>query len=350
MARLFIPTRNRPTGLSNLLNFLVQFYPNTEVIVADGGKDYFQKKNIETIKNLSKKMDIDYRPHPYELPLFQRILDVLQSIEDEFIIMGSDDDYPMMDVLKKCENFLKMNPDHSTALGSLVHLFMNSDDDLTARLDPVRSIKADTPLKRANAFSQMPFSTTYAVTRREFLLERYDRASKMFLSGFFDFSVGLLDCMFGKIHAYDTIGFICTRNYNHSYIRPDDKLLVLRRSEDILRLVDDITNDLISFAFLDRPDAEEASANIVRKRIVSLAGVQSIQIKNRSVENIIGHEMFQKQFTTFLELFENGSKARAVYGDRLSEISKALTLNAHSQDNEEEKRFYETLEKQLDVG
>ncbi len=346
MARMLIPTRNRPTALSNTLGFIADFFPGTRIIVADGSYDDFKPQNAQTVKDLGDRIELDYRPYPDKMGLFERLLDVIRSIDDEYIIMGADDDFPMLDTLAKFEKFLDNNPDYVTALGPLISLKLESETELTARLDIIRPMRMDCPLKRARAFSNWPFPTTYAVTRRELLIARYERASEIFLSGFFDFTVGVQDCMHGKIAAFPDVGFFSTRNYNHSYLRPDDKLLVLRRSDDILWAVDNMVTDLINIGGIERQTAEDAAANIIRKRIAALSGAHPRKMRTRPVSKVVNTPIVQNQYKLFREMFEDGNETRERYKKRLDAIMRALKSNAQSDDNAMEARFQETMEKQ----
>src|SRR5436853_309322 len=149
MARLLIPTRNRPTSLSGVLQFLQMFYPKAEVIVADGSEDHYKSVNRAVVERFRGALGVDYRPYPYELPFFERLLDVLRSESDPFFVMGSDDDFPMLDLLEDGERFLRNNSEFSTALGATIHITLQSRTSMTARLGFVRQIAVDTPDRRA---------------------------------------------------------------------------------------------------------------------------------------------------------------------------------------------------------
>src|SRR5213083_1998891 len=122
MAKVILPTRNRPTSLAGVLAFLRTYYPHTQVIVADGSNDACKQMNRRMIAELADKPVVDYRPYDYEMHFFDRILDVLKSESDPYFIMGSDDDFPMMGVFDRAQAFLMSNLDYSTALGSTIHL------------------------------------------------------------------------------------------------------------------------------------------------------------------------------------------------------------------------------------
>src|SRR5215216_1320785 len=111
MTPLLIPTRNRPTSLSNVLRYLARFYPETQVIVADGSAEFHKDLNRQNIAAIEGGLAIDYRPYSPDLPFFDRLLDVLRRDSSEFVIMGSDDDYPVMETLAEAEAFLLQRKD-----------------------------------------------------------------------------------------------------------------------------------------------------------------------------------------------------------------------------------------------
>lgn len=348
MVRILIPTRNRPTSLFAVLKYLARFHPSTEIIVADGSDDVHAASNRRNVDRLKDEISIDYRRYPVELPFFDRILDVLRREPDEFFVMGSDDDFPMVDALDEVRKFLEKNPDYSTGGGALVHLRMLSNTEITARLGLMRPIQGPTSQKRARQYAGWPFSTTYAVTRRELLLERYERAQKLFLIGFYDFTLGVHDSAVGKIKALPTVGFICTRNYKHSYLRPEAGLIFLRRSAQVLTIVDQIRQDLMNYGGLDEPTAQLESEYLIKQRILELAGRPMHKTNKFNEHSMYTNPIVQKQFDIFYSLFEDGNPVREKYADKLKFISLALRANVQSDDNKGEQSFYETLERQMD--
>lgn len=343
MARLLIPTRNRPTSLLHVLRFIAEFYKGTEILIADGSTAEFKDRNGQNVDGLKAEMSIEYRQYPDELPLFNRLLDVIESTSDPFYVMGSDDDFPMMEVFEAAETRLRANGEFSTGLGALVHLRLFEDDVMNARIDVARPINGPTVERRMRAFSRWPYSTTYAISRRELLLERYKRAIKFSLPGFFDYAVGLLDCTMGKILALPKIGFICTRNYNHSYLRAEAPLIYLRKSEEVLGLRDRLAEDLRTYGGVDAAQAEETATLLISRRVAALSGAPPHRIVGFTEGTAFNSPTVQAEFKLFRDLFEENTKARSIYVDRLMYISRVILDNAHSDDNKGEKKFYETL-------
>lgn len=349
MTPLFIPTRNRPTALSNMLRYLVRFYPSTHVIIADGSSENYKVLNRQHVDFFKHELAVDYRPYPPDLPMYDRMLDVLRDVSSELVINGSDDDYPLIDTLREGEAFLQDHRDYSTAVGMLVNLWLDSPNELRAQLFPMRPVIADSALARARQYAadHYLFATAFAVTRREALIERYERARKLFLVSFIDYTIGIHDCMCGKIKALPKIGFISTRNYNHAYLRTEARLQYLRRSSEVLRQGDQFCEDLMQYAGLDEETAKKESAYLIKERIrvlINRAPHRMRPVKSRPINPIV-----QKQFVMFNALFEKGTPVRAEYEERLTFILQALKTNAESDDNKGEKKKAETLEGQLEV-
>jgi glycosyltransferase domain-containing protein len=343
MARLLIPTRNRPTSLLHVLRFLARFYPGTAVLIADGSTPEFKERNRRSVDGLKGELEIEYRQYADEIPLFDRLLDVVETSSDPFFVMGSDDDFPLMEVFERAEARLRSDDGFSTGMGALVHLRLFEDEVMNARIDVARTIAGSTVEQRMRAFSRWPYSTTYAISRRDLLLERYRRATKFSLPGFFDYAVGLLDCTMGKMLALPMIGFICTRNYNHSYLRAETPLIYLRRSEEVLGLRDRLAEDVRTYGGVEADEADDLATLLINRRVAALSGVPPHRIVGFAESPSFNNPLVQTQFQLFRELFEDGTRARKTYLDRLMYVSKVILDNAHSDDNKGEKKFYEML-------
>jgi glycosyltransferase domain-containing protein len=345
--KLLIPTRNRPSALQHVLGYFARYYPTTQIIVADGSEDHHAVVNRATVARLRSAASIDYRPYAPDLPLFDRLLDVLRGLPDNYVAMGADDDFPLMDVLTKAKKFLELNADYSTAMGARVHLRLLADDSFEARIIVARSIAIDSRDRRARQYAQWPFATTYAVTRRQLLLERYERARELFLPGFYDFAVGIHDCMAGKIKAFPELGYLCTSNYGHSYLRPEAPLIFLRKSELVLKIMERIKYDLTTSGELDDAAARRIAEGLIENRIGELIGRPATKLKGFDDQPLFTNPLVLRQFQLFTELFSDGAEAHAQFRDKLLYISQATRANAKSNDNCGERTRYETPEDQL---
>ncbi len=348
MAKLLIPSRNRPTSLGYILTFISRFYPGQDIIIADGStveyKDHY--KYLCKCSDFNN-INIEYRQFDPSITVANRIVSVLESINDDLIIMGADDDYPLLDTLKIGEGFLKKHRDYSTAMGSTINLYLYKDGSMKARLGVSRPLNSNSLEKRVMDFAEWPFSTTYAITRRDLLLERYKRAAKYFLANFYDYSAGILDCMSGKIKALRDISFISTRNYKHSYFRPDDDLIYLRRGNEVLKYIDIFQEDFLKFTNIPNSRAQELAKTLIRMRIEQLAGCRAHRRPGFSKSSLFKNTHIQYQYKKFHGLFTKNDPERKRLYKKIKYIADALNAIPDSNDNQGENKTYETFEEQV---
>jgi glycosyltransferase domain-containing protein len=351
MIPLLIPTRNRPTSLLNALRYLARFYRSTHVIIADGSAENYQTLNRRNVDAFKHDLAIDYRPYPADLPQFDRLLHVLRTETSEVIILSADDDFPMMETLREGGSFLQKNSDYAVAMGMIVNLTLKSPTDLTAQLFLARPIVADDPIERVRRYSSWHnlFLTSYAVVRREALIERYERARKAFMVSFHDYAIGVCDCLQGKIRALPKLGTIWTHNYTHSYWREEADLSFLRHSQEVMRIGDQFRRDLMQYGRLDEEAARKESTRLVLERVRALVGRPIYMLNGFENSPMFLNPTVQKQFDTFDALFEKDSPLRTEYEERLSFILAALNENAQSDDNQGQKKKSELPEDDFEM-
>lgn len=345
MARLLLPTRNRPTALNNVLNYLDQFYPDCEVIVADGSNDA-HKDEVRATATANRSIAVDFRPYPFDFPFFDRILDVLTNETDPFFVMGADDDYPMMEVFQREEKFLRENSDYVSVMGPTVHLSYDGGTEMKTRMSVARPIKASRAETRAVHYSKWPFSTTYSISRRQALITRYQRSRMLFLAGFYDYGVGIQDSFQGKIRAVSDLGYLRTHNSNHSYLRAESTMIFAHRAQDLLTYTSNMQADFVEYAGLDEDSAKHQAEVIVRKFVAEYCGRRAQNMNGFGQSRVGTNPVVVAQVAMFGDMFTPGTKARDRYEDRLMFIARALRGNFTSNDNDGEDSFYETLDKQ----
>lgn len=240
MARLLIPTRNRPASLASLLRFVEQRYRSTSVIVSDGSTPEFAAV-VEGVCRRSG-LDLEYFHTDSAIGLFDRLLDTLEHIPDEVVVFGSDDDYPLMDRNQEASTLVR--GDVVCALGGRINLDLVSPGVVQIGCRPARSLIDESPSDRITAFARWSVPLSYGAVRKSVLVDRFELASKVFVPGLFDFAAGVADCIAGKVVAIPDIAFISTRNYGHSYLRPKDELFFLERSDEVRQLIHELSHRL----------------------------------------------------------------------------------------------------------
>ncbi len=345
MARLLIPTRNRPESLRSVIAYLDSFHPDARVIIADGSSGDFAAQNKAAAQSQDLRIQIDYRQFSYELPFFDRILAVLQAEEDEFFIMGSDDDYPLMDALGRAEDLLRADASATTAMGATLKLMLRAEADLTAGLTANHTLRGKSAQIRAQTYAAYSFSTTYAVTRRSHLIERYQRAKEVFLPKFFDFGVGLHDVLAGNLIAVPEITFIATRNFNHTYLRSSDRFIFINRPAEFMTMLDQIQTDVAHHCALDMEKAHGVASVMLSQCIIkTLGGAPAKRAEALAAATKEG--AMTAQVMAFFDLFTAGTPLRAQIEPRLRFVADALRAVATSNDNAGEKSFVDSLDAQ----
>lgn len=266
MFALLIPTRNRVTSLGHVLRFLEKFYPGTRVVVADGSTGDYQPA-VEALCQGVSRLEMDYRKYDSSIDLFDRIIHVLSHLEDEFVVMGADDDYPLIDRLKICEKYLANNPDYVLSQGSYVVMTYTPGEPYQARVTIAHPLRNDSPLNRMKRFSAWHYQTSYSMARRSYLLARYQKLKPIFTSTFFDFTAGLHDCLAGKIHSVKMATYFATTNGVHAHPRPSDNLAFLRNADTMLQMVAALARDIVDKAGLDIEAAEKLAQRTYLRRL-----------------------------------------------------------------------------------
>jgi glycosyltransferase domain-containing protein len=349
MPKLIIPSRNRPLAITQLLEYLARFAPNTSIIIADGSTHQYKPEYHKAALRFSDRLTIDYRSFEPEISYGDRILSVLDSLDDDLVSVGADDDFPLMETLIACEQFLEANRDYVLAIGSSIDLRLFEDQTVQAACGVSRTLKEPSPSRRAVAFSAWPFQTTYAVARRSHLIERYTRFKSQFLVGFHDYTTGIHDCMAGKIKAIGKLGYIRTHTYQHSYLRPGGGLNFLRSGEAILGLADVFQQDLVNHEGLSEPEARQLAERLIRRRIEILVGRTPYNAPGFEKSSLFRDDVIQAQYAIFKGLFTEGRPERQRHFAHLRFVMDALLATAQTTDNQGEPATYETLDAQENV-
>lgn len=321
---LIVPTRNRPGKFGDLLQYLADFYPHSRVIVADGSDKAEQDKVANICATAVLGAQISFRPYPADLPLFDRLVDVVLSCEDEVLALTADDDYPLMDTFALAAKQLAGDARLSCVIPFSVLLTQKADSQLKARLSHSHFIGASSAAGRLEAFAKWPFATSYGAVRRDTLLARYRSLAKGYCAGFVDFQIGAEDCFSGRIAAMPQLGSLRTHSYRGSYLRPSDPLIFLRRSAEVLDIIERLS---IRLAEVDQIGIDAAKTRVqaaISHRIAALVGAGPASRANFNQTLPFTSAPVQNQFAQFYDLFREGTQMRQKYSQALGYVGRIL--------------------------
>lgn len=312
--------------MQDFLAFLAKFYPGQSIVVLEGSQPAEQSEVAQICEDAGGALDVTFKPYPADLPLFERLLDGVQSVPDDILAVAADDDFPIMDTYAAAADVLGQNPDLSAVVPYDIVLTLSEQQTLSARLSLSRSVRGSTAAKRVDGFARWRFATSYGAVRKSTLIARYQALSRVYCAGFIDYQVGVEDCLQGGIAALPELGCMRTHTYTASYLRPTDKLVFLRRSEEVLAIVDHIATRLQQVDGLSAEQASSVASTAMVRQVGSLVGAGAFAKTEFLGSSTFLKREVQEQFEQFYQMFEEGTALRAKYFEQLSFVTKCLIV------------------------
>lgn len=320
--KIVIPTADRPQSLRAVLDYYGRFYPNADLVVADGSSPAVKELNRETVQRA--EVAVDHREYDEAMPVFERLLKVVTAIDSELVVMSADDNYPVLETLRRARQRLVERPEVVCAGGHVVHLDVSAPGRASARLDVVRHINAANPAQRMRVFGSLPFPTGYGVARRTLVIQRLEFLRRWYLRGFYDLAVGLLDVAQGQYFAVPELGFVCTSNYVDDRPEAAEPLAYLRGADQVLEMHDAAFEMASQAPGFDADDAREALSVVIGRRVAALAGAPQHQVVGFADKAPFKTPMVDGARQLFRDLFTPGTEERRKHGARLEFVADRL--------------------------
>ncbi|MEZ0579485.1 TIGR00180 family glycosyltransferase [Nocardioides sp. MH1] len=320
--KIVIPTADRPASLQAVLDYYARFHPRAELVVADGSTPEVKERNRESVAQA--QVAVEHQEYDADLPVFERLLRTLHTFEREFVIMGADDNYPVLETLEKARKRLIERPEAVCAGGHVVHLDVTAPGRASARLDVVRHINADNPAQRMRVFGSLPFPTSYGVARRAHVIARLEFLRTWYLRSFYELGVGLTDVARGQYVAIPELGFICTSNYVDDPPRAEEPLAYLRGADQVLAMHDAAYERAAQAPGFDGDQVRDVLSSVIGRRTAALAGAPQHQVVGFADKAPYKTPMVENARQLFRDLFAEGSAVRTQHADRLAFIADRI--------------------------
>lgn len=329
--KIVIPTADRPQSLRGVLDYYARFYPESDIVVADGSGRSVQEQNQQTV--VDARIAVDYRAFEPDVPVFERLLRVVRDLDAEFLVMGADDNYPILETLERARKRLVDRPDAECAGGHVVHLEVHGGGQATAQLDPVRHIVADNPAQRMRVFSALPFPTAYGVARRAAVQARLEFLRDWYLPTFYVLGVGLQDVARGGYLAYPEIGFICTSNFVDDVRHTGEPLACLRAADQVLAMYDEIYERASRVPGFEPDATRDVMTRAIGQRVAELTGVPPHHVVGFADRAPYRTPIVEGARQMFRDLFLADTPQRKAYAEKLAFIGEQLQQLIASQDH-----------------
>ena len=140
MVAIIVPTMNRSCFIKRLSRFYSNYAAEYTIYIADSSnEEYHIKETKKVIKSLACSINIKYGYYPdTNIEEAKRL--ILNQVTQKYAAYCGDDDFLIPDTLKKCAEFLELNPDYSNCHGTGMRLKMK-DDSLYGYIEAVSEYK-----------------------------------------------------------------------------------------------------------------------------------------------------------------------------------------------------------------
>lgn len=170
---LVIPTYNRPAQLERLLNYLVREKADFSILILDSSASQFRSEVKQIVKNKSD-ISIRYLEFDETIKPFDKFYEGLCQVKTEFSQLCADDDFILVDGIKKCVAKLKSNSTASVVHGhyfSFLECEVQGGMDVTQIVYYSSTIDSPRPLVRLKDLFNHYQALTYGVYRTSILVK-----------------------------------------------------------------------------------------------------------------------------------------------------------------------------------
>jgi len=127
---IIFPIKDRAPFTVRFLSYADTIRFPYKIFIADGGEDKTIQKYLLD-KNHFQNIDYEYVRYPYDstyAEYYSKMADSLLKIQTPFVAMADNDDFCMVEGLRKSVEFLKDNPDYAVCRGAIGGFTVDSTD------------------------------------------------------------------------------------------------------------------------------------------------------------------------------------------------------------------------------
>ncbi|HEY4520788.1 MAG TPA: TIGR00180 family glycosyltransferase [Candidatus Paceibacterota bacterium] len=170
---LLIPTYGRPALLRRLLTYYAEAHFPDRIIVADSSTRDITDENRDTTSGYPE-LHIIHRTFDPSIEIYQKMTEVLRSIDSDAIGLCSDDDFIAAAAPARAVRFLGQHEDYIAVQG---RSFIADTSRIRIPLSafPQRPVRSNTATDRLQSYFQDPTANFYAIYRTTVFRHTLDR-------------------------------------------------------------------------------------------------------------------------------------------------------------------------------
>ena len=306
---------DRPIFTYRWMKYANHINVHYKILIADGGND---KKIEEHLlrKDNYPNLDYEYIRYPFDqsyLHYYKKVLSTLELVKTPYVVLADNDDFFILDGLKKSVNFLEANKDYSSCGGKhyKIHIRSSISDGYYVYGDKIKFIdlgrnKADSVLDssavdRVYSFFSNYRNNWYDIHRTKYLKSYWDSIVQINLQNIHvsELIIGGLGASMGKIHRA-TFPYLILQEktignsgvlYNKQYGGLFGQMFLPSWSEDINNYFRLVTESICKVDDITEEVAREKTINIFK----SYLGSRLIQDISRDKGNDLQIYNIEKQ-------------------------------------------------------
>lgn len=174
---LIIPTRNRPVFLERALRYYETAQAPFPIIVGDSSDDIYLDENIKLIESLkSSRIDLQHIKYPSETEFIDKMVELIDHVDAEFIKFAADDDFVSIDFMKNAAVILEHDLNCSAVYGKEIR-FKVKNDECFGQIQNLSYIARDSVIAASTSARvlkqsrQLLFTPVYNMKRRTLWLK-----------------------------------------------------------------------------------------------------------------------------------------------------------------------------------
>jgi glycosyltransferase domain-containing protein len=217
---VILPLKERKQFTKRFFRYLSKINFPYKIIIADGSKNKLSKNILNILKISNINYDYYKFPEDKNYNLFlKKIYKSLTLVKTKYVMLFSDDDFPILYSIKRLINFLEKNNTYKVAGGYLINfdLFKKSNKNIKedtygipinfSKFFDQSSCSNKTPFNRLKYYlTEGSESTWHNIFRKEAILESYKKSRNVKFKNcqFSDWLVDSLNYISGKIKKINT--------------------------------------------------------------------------------------------------------------------------------------------------
>lgn len=227
---IIIPTMNRSEFVMRQLNYYTSVNSPHSIYIGDASDNEHAQKLQKEVEKRKEFLKVNYWHYPKSdisptKSMTECLRGLFSKVEEKYTTFAGDDDYQIPNSLSKCAEFLKNNPDYSSASGYAVSFRLINNGvygELNRLADyPRRQIELPTASDRLLALMSNYRPSLFSVHRTEQMRRCWSQAMNL---KNWEFSTEILpstiSLILGKSKILDCLGFV-RQIHNVQHKSPD---------------------------------------------------------------------------------------------------------------------------------